>query len=240
MTAGESGDVREPGWDDIIDRHKGASFAVLGSGPSINQVGLGFARSMITLGSNAIGYKISPLYYSIFDPVSFRNFSALFYSSPSVRVLPPWIDGACDLRIEYEIENEVGFSSQVLYHGRSSGFINIGLAARMGAREIHVIGVDGYDSPSAPYFYAAPKDYTARSLGKWTDARRELTLSAYTAAGAALRDLGIRFVNHSPVSFLTNIEHVEQARLHVAKVTAGASSFKVSYLLRASFCKGLA
>jgi hypothetical protein len=191
--------------------HSGRSFLVVGCGPSTAEYDFRDTDGAIVLASNSAGSVVTPDYYSIFDPVSFAHFKSIFYSRPCARILPPWIRSPCDYRIGYRTEDERGFSTDRLYHGRSSGYLNVGLAAIMGASSIHLIGIDGYDLPFADVnFCDTPLDYRLRSLRKWTADRRALTLSNYAEAAAFLASRGVPLINWSRRSFLAELPMVEQ------------------------------
>jgi hypothetical protein len=188
----------------IRDRHRGETVVVAGCGPSLASFDFAQFRGIAVLGSNSIGQLAAPTYYAIFDPFVFSILRELFYATPSIRILPPWIDGSCDYRIGYRTEDEIGFGTSRLFSGRTAGFLCLGLAAVMGATEIHVIGIDGYDR-KVLHGTQLPPEYSARARVKWTDARRSLVYAAWRSAAEWCTDNNVRLVNNSTDAFLYTI-----------------------------------
>lgn len=196
---------------DLQNRHPGARFAVLGTGPSLAAFAQAPVPDCLTIGSNGIGHTWQPDYYCIIDPVAYRVHQEIFNSASGSRLLASWVTAACDVILPLSSEREVGFSPAAPYHGRNVSYVALQVAAFLGASEIHFFGVDGYARQGPVYHHSMPKWYERRSRRLWNDRFNDLTQDCFRLAAAELARREVLLVNHSPRSFLASIPWVREA-----------------------------
>lgn len=140
----------------LIDVHRGKTVIVLGCGPSLNDYDLTdpFFRGNITIGSNGIVGTFKPTYYFIGDGVAYSRWGRFMWSGktvpligssllrrvPSLQMVPRGVV------VDYALKDYVGRPDKngTIFNGRTSGVIMAYLAYYMGAKNIFMLGIDGY------------------------------------------------------------------------------------------------
>ncbi|NQT06407.1 MAG: hypothetical protein HQ575_02600 [Candidatus Omnitrophica bacterium] len=142
-----------------LNRHKGRDFLVLASGKSLKEEKErihDFIREHdpITIGSNDLAWFTDLDYHTFFNRRRFCTFASSINRKSTV-LLSPYLPVSLIRKFykgDYEVAMYVNKDNRTfdVYDGivssscRSSALVNVGIAIAMGAKNIHVAGLDGF------------------------------------------------------------------------------------------------
>lgn len=155
------------------NRYQGGTILVLATGPSLKDVPYDILSSNITIGCNGIGEYFYPDYYIICDPFVYGLHKEIFEKSPKCKILSSFTRGNCDIPIYYKYENLIGLSKDEVFSGDNTGYIMLSVAYIMGAKNIYLIGFDGYSSDKNFHFYEEAQVEKERVEFEWNNTKSQ-------------------------------------------------------------------
>jgi hypothetical protein len=133
---------------EIHGKHIGETIAVLGTGPSINDVDFSLLEGVTTIGVNRILYGFDPDYLVWLDLNAVEVLEDIYGDSQALKLCSrrAWQEDDVIPFEKYEPKNGQPFLSsdfrKGMYHGPSSIFAAINLAYLFGAERVILLGVD--------------------------------------------------------------------------------------------------
>jgi hypothetical protein len=184
------------------NRHAGETLLCLGTGPSLRGFDANLLDNFTTMGCNGIGRFYQPDYYLIADPFIYGLHREVFDACRGMRILSSFTDGECDLRLYYRREDLVGLTRDVVYSADNTGYLQLSIAAVMGARRVVLAGYDGYPPDQARYHCYEEEVLEAdRVRWEWRPGNQKEALMRlafeHAARAAAALDLEIRLLTPS-------------------------------------------
>jgi hypothetical protein len=144
--------------EDLVDIHKGRRCFVVGNGPSLNKINMGYLKDEITLGSNRcyLGFNdwgFNFPYWASMDRLQIERYTreweenipretVKFYPFEYVELFN-W-ENACPVNHHYDYPDFPNFSNDPgdIYLGNTVTYMLLQIAVIMGCNPIYLIGVD--------------------------------------------------------------------------------------------------
>lgn len=188
--------------ESLYGRYAGGTIYIIGTGPSLRCLDLGFLKDKVTVGLNQ-AYKHLPTTLSItVHPELVAEYAAAGGVGTSwlVKKKPPMAHLDLDdpkyyvFGTSYDVRSVTQRPKDTLYLGEGVQTTAMDLAARMGARFVVLVGCDG--GSLGGDFHA--HDQHVRWLGMRPDDQYKLYRDTTAAVRAALRPLGVSVLTLSP------------------------------------------